>query len=90
MNYADEKYNYIYNCISEKKVSPEDFTPEMLAAEIRVLEDELGIPLNLADVGVNSSLFEKMADDAMKSGNIQVNPRFTTKADIIMLYEAAF
>ncbi len=90
MNYALEKYNYIYNCISEKKVSAEDFAPEMLAAEIRVFEDELGIPSNLSEVGVKSSLFEKMADDAMKSGNVQVNPRFTTKADIMMLYEIAF
>ncbi len=90
MDCAVEKYNYIYNCISEKKVSAENFAPDMLAAEIRVLEDELGIPSNLSDVGVKSSLFEKMADDAMKSGNIQVNPRFTTKADIMMLYEAAF
>lgn len=90
MNYALEKYNYIYNCISEKKVGAENFAPEMLAAEIRVFEDELGIPSNLSEVGVQSSLFEKMADDAMKSGNIQVNPRFTTKADIMMLYEIAF
>ncbi len=90
MDCAIEKYNYIYNCISEKKVGAENFAPEMLAAEIRVFEDELGIPSNLSEVGVQSSLFEKMADDAMKSGNIQVNPRFTTKADIMMLYEIAF
>ncbi len=90
MTDAAAKYQYIYDCICEKPVSDEDFTPEMLAAEIRVLNDELGIPASLSEVGVDSSLFDKMADDAMKSGNIQVNPRVTAKKDILKLYMQAF
>ncbi len=90
MTDAAAKYQYIYDCICEKPVADEDFTPEMLAAEIRVLNDELGIPSSLSEVGVDSSLFDKMADDAMKSGNIQVNPRVTTKNDILKLYMQAF
>ena len=90
MTDAAAKYQYIYDCICEKPVADEDFTPEMLAAEIRVLNDELGIPASLSEVGVDSSLFDKMADDAMKSGNIQVNPRVTTKNDILKLYMQAF
>lgn len=74
----------------EKPLSDDAFTPEMLAAEIRVLNDELGIPSSLSEVGVDSSLFDKMADDAMKSGNILVNPRPTTKKDILALYAQAF
>jgi alcohol dehydrogenase class IV len=31
-----------------------------------------------------------MADDAMKSGNIQANPRASKKEDIVALYEKAF
>jgi alcohol dehydrogenase class IV len=31
-----------------------------------------------------------MADDAMTSGNILVNPRATTRADIVALFETAF
>ena len=31
-----------------------------------------------------------MAADAMKSGNIAVNPRATKKSDILALYEKAF
>ena len=62
----------------------------MLAAEIRILNDELGIPSSLSEVGVDSSLFDKMADDAMKSGNILVNPRPTTKKDVLALYAQAF
>lgn len=85
-----EKYRYIYECISKDETGDEEFTPEMLAAEIRVLNHELGIPPTLNEVGVTSDKFEQMADDAMKSGNIQVNPRFTTKNDILKLYELAF
>ena len=90
MTYASEKYKYIYDCICEKPLDNDSFTPEMLAAEIRVLNDELGIPSSLSEVGVDSSLFDKMADDAMKSGNILVNPRPTTKKDILALYAQAF
>ena len=90
MTYANEKYKYIYDCICEKPLSDDTFTPEMLAAEIRVLNDELGIPSSLSEVGVDSSLFDKMADDAMKSGIILVNPRPTTKKDILALYAQAF
>ena len=90
MTYASEKYKYIYDCICEKPLSDDAVTPEMLAAEIRVLNDELGIPSSLSEVGVDSSLFDKMADDAMKSGNILVNPRPTTKKDILALYAQAF
>ena len=90
MTYENEKYKYIYDCICEKPLYDDTFTPEMLAAEIRVLNDELGIPSSLSEVGVDSSLFDKMADDAMKSGNILVNPRPTTKKDILAIYAQAF
>ena len=87
---AKDKYRYIYNCVAQSPVSGEDFSSDMLAAELRVFEHELDIPSSLSEVGVRSDLFEKMADDAMKSGNIKVNPRLTTKADIMFLYEAAY
>lgn len=91
MNDADpEKYCYIYHCISKEQTVDTKFMPDMLAAEIRVLNHELGIPPTLSSVGVTSDKFEQMADDAMKSGNIQVNPRFTTKNDILNLYAQAF
>ena len=85
-----EKYSYIYDCIRKDQTEQVEFTPDMLAAEIRVLNHELGIPSTLSEVGVTSDLFDRMADDAMKSGNIQVNPRFTTKNDILRLYTQAF
>lgn len=85
-----EKYRYIYGCISKDMGADINFTPDMLATEIRMLNYELGILPTLNDIGVTSDKFEQMADDAMKSGNIQCNPQFTMKNDILKLYEQAF
>lgn len=85
-----EKYRYIYGCISKDMGANINFTPDMLATEIRMLNYELGILPTLSDIGVTSDKFEQMADDAMKSGNIQCNPQFTMKNDILKLYEQAF
>jgi len=85
-----EKYRYIYGCISKDMGADINFTPDMLATEIRMLNYELGILPTLSDIGVTNDKFEQMADDAMKSGNIQCNPQFTMKNDILKLYEQAF
>lgn len=85
-----EKYRYIYGCISKDMGADINFTPDILATEIRMLNYELGILPTLSDIGVTSDKFEQMADDAMKSGNIQCNPQFTMKNDILKLYEQAF
>ena len=49
----------------------------------------MGIPDTLTEVGVPPEGISVLAEDAMKSGNIQINPRHTTLKDIIALYEAA-
>lgn len=90
MNEAADKYYFIYNAIAKKPIEPAEFTPDMLSPEIRVLNHELGIPGSLSEVGVQCDKFDAMADDAMKSGNIFVNPRKTTKNDILDLYNQAF
>lgn len=87
---ASEKYFFIYNAIAASPIDEKEFIPDMLGAEIRVLNHELGIPASLREVGVKSEQFDVMADDAMKSGNIYVNPRKTTKSDILALYNQAF
>ncbi len=90
MTVAAEKYYFIYNAIAENEMNEKVFKPEMLGTEIRLLNHELGIPSSLSAVGVDSAKFNVMADDAMKSGNIFVNPRKTTKNDIINLYNQSF
>lgn len=84
------KYLNIYNYIAKLPAAPEEFTADMLVDELLDLNESLGIPAGLEEVGVTKDKFDAMADDAMKSGNIAVNPRSTTKKDILALYEKAF
>ena len=85
----DGKYLTIYNYISETPAMPEEFVPEMLTDKLRELNASLGIPASLSEVGVTEDKFDAMADDAMKSGNILVNPRSSVKKDILDLYRKA-
>ena len=75
--------------VSETHRSDESFTPDMLVDAIRALNNSLSIPANLTEVGVTEDKIDVMADDAMKSGNIMVNPRRSTKKDIVALYKKA-
>lgn len=84
------KYLDIYNYIAELPAAPEEFTADMLVDELLNLNEALGIPAGLEEAGVTKDKFDAMADDAMKSGNIAVNPRSTTKKDVLALYEKAF
>lgn len=83
------KYLNIYNYIAELPAAPEEFTADMLVDELLNLNEALGIPAGLEEAGVTKDKFDAMADDAMKSGNIMVNPRRSTKKDIVALYKKA-
>lgn len=83
------RFEKIYNYIHQGRQG-RPFVPSMLADEARSLLAELSLPASLSEVGVTEDLFEKMADDAMASGNIKVNPRQTTRKDVIELYRKAF
>ena len=83
------KYLKIYNYISRTPIVENEFEPHMLVELLKDLNAQLGIPASLSEVGVTADKFDAMADDAMKSGNIAVNPRSTTKKDVLSLYEKA-
>ncbi len=83
------KYRKIYNFISRIPAAADQFTPDMLVREISDLNASLGIPATLRAVGVTEDKIEAMAADAMKSGNVLVNPRSTTQKDIEALYRKA-
>lgn len=53
------------------------------------LIEDLGLPKKLSEVGVKEEAISAMTDDAMKSGNILVNPRTTTREDILKIYRRA-
>lgn len=81
------RYEKIYNYIREGRGPVESFKPQMLVDEVRKLNDDLGIPRTLTEVGVKEEAIEAMAVDAMKSANVLVNPRQTRIEDIIELYK---
>lgn len=83
------RYKKMYNYIHQGSPCIENFQAQMLVDEIRKLNNELGIPARLSDVGVTADKIPAMAEDAMKSGNIPANPRQTTLKDMIALYEKA-
>ena len=95
------RYLTIYNDISPIPAYEEEFESMMLVDAIRELCGEIGIPANLTEAINNASKtgpmsaeeienkIEAMAVDAMKSGNIAVNPRSSRQCDIEMLYRKA-
>ena len=99
------RYLTIYNYISPIPAFEDEFEPLMLVDAIRELNEDIGIPENLTtairqtakrkdpdrevvDEEIESKI-DAMADDAMKSGNIAVNPRSSGKQDIVALYYKA-
>lgn len=93
------RYLTIYNDISPVPAYTDDFEPMMLVDAIHSLCADIGIPENLT-IAINQasktgevtreeieSKIEAMAVDAMKSGNIAVNPRSSRQCDIEMLYK---
>ena len=95
------RYFKIFNYISPFKVDAGEFEPGLLPGAIRELCGEIGIPNGIVEAVNNASRngpvsretieekIEAMAADAMKSGNIAVNPRASRQSDIEMLYRRA-
>ncbi len=80
---APDRYGAVGEALGTKK--------DAKAAVERVfaLNEEIGIPPRLRDVGVTEDAIPNMSADAMLSGNIAVNPRETRRDDIEALYKAA-
>ncbi len=86
---ADQgRYAKMYEYVTGKRAGA-DFVPSMFVDAIRELNADIGIPACLADVGVTEDKIPQMAVDAMKSGNVLVNPRATTVKDVEALYKKA-
>ncbi|MCA1666639.1 MAG: iron-containing alcohol dehydrogenase [Thermomicrobia bacterium] len=57
-------------------------SPQMGIQAVRALSRDVGIPETLAEVGVMEEHVTAIAADAMKSGNIRINPRRVTIQEI--------
>ncbi len=58
-------------------------TPQSAIVAVRRLSADVGIPATLGAVGVRDEHVENIATDAMKSGNITINPRRVTRDDVL-------
>jgi alcohol dehydrogenase class IV len=56
---------------------------------VSALERDIEIPETLTEAGVTAEDIPVLAEDAMKSGNIPINPRRTVQSDIEGLFEQA-
>jgi len=56
---------------------------------VEALAAEVGAPTTMGEVGVEASAIEQMADDAMKSAHVHVNPRAMNREDVIKVYQGA-
>lgn len=56
---------------------------------IRALSVDVGIPPNLAELGVKPADFDVLATNAMKDACGATNPRVPTKDEVVAMYAAA-
>lgn len=57
---------------------------------VKELIRDIGLPKDLKSVGVKREDFDRIAQEAMKSGNLAVNPRVCRKEDLISILEASY
>jgi len=57
---------------------------------VKELIKDIGLPRSLKAVGVKKEDFDRIAQEAMKSGNLAVNPRVCKKENLISILEASY
>ena len=57
---------------------------------VEALGSDVGAPARMSDVGVTHEMIGRMADDAMASAHLKVNPRGVSREDVVEVYEGAF
>jgi len=74
-------------------VNVEDMTTEEAAEAapevVSAMANDIGAPTTMSEMGVETDAIERMADDAMSSAHVHVNPREMSREDVIAVYEAA-
>jgi alcohol dehydrogenase len=83
------KYKKIYNLLRSNHPYTDNFETYMLIDYLRKLNADLGLPKNLAAMGVNLEHLDEMLTDAQKTKIWEHCPRSTSVSDMKMLYEKA-
>jgi alcohol dehydrogenase class IV len=85
---APEKFARIATALGEEIGSVTTIQAARLAVEaVRELNSDLEIPEDFGQWPFDDTTIEKMADDAMKSRNVQINPRRVTRDQIVELFD---
>jgi alcohol dehydrogenase class IV len=85
-----EKFACLAQALGEDTSGLSDYDAACLAVEqVRQLNADLDIPAKLGDVGVKAASVRAMSRAAMKSGNIEVNPKKTALQDVERIFRAA-
>jgi alcohol dehydrogenase class IV len=63
---------------------------ELAIEAVKRLNNSLGIPSNIKDLGVSLDVLPKLVEDSMRSGNVLINPRLTNADDIKRIIENAY
>lgn len=80
------KYKKIYNYLRCECAYTENFEPEMLIDYLVKLNERLGLPKNLSEMGIGEEHLEEMIEDAQKTKIWEHCPRLTTVEDMRRLY----
>ena len=64
----------------------EDEAAELLAAHVRRLADDVGVPRGLADLGVTEADVHQMSRTALDDACLTTNPREADEADVHRLF----
>jgi alcohol dehydrogenase class IV len=57
---------------------------------VKRLSEDIGIPKSLKELGIKEEWIKGIAEEAMKSGNIAVNPRKPTVEDMLEMCRKTF
>jgi alcohol dehydrogenase len=85
---APEPYALVARALGESvdQLSPADSAQRAVTA-VENLASAIQIPKGLAEHGVRPSHIPRVIDEAMKSGNVAVNPRPTSKEQLTAVLE---
>ena len=85
-----ERYVDVARALGESvdQLSPRDAAARSFAA-VRTLAQDVGIPGRLSQFGLGEEHIDCVAAEAIKSGNVTVNPRRTTAEDLRQILQKA-
>lgn len=80
------KYKKIYNLLRSDHSYTENFETDMLIDYLIAFNERLGLPKNLAEMGIGEEHLDEMIEDAQKTKIWEHCPRYTSPKDMRVLY----